>query len=53
MSHHQNVGKNYNLPIANKSFENVAKFKDMGTTVTNRCCIRKEIKSRLNLRNAS
>jgi hypothetical protein len=35
----QNAEENQNINIANKSSENVAKFKCFGTTVTNRICI--------------
>jgi len=52
VSHHQTVGQNHILLIANTFFENVAKFRYLGTTVTNQNCIHKEIKNRLNLGNA-
>jgi hypothetical protein len=47
MSHHQNAGKNQNMR-ANRSFDSVAKFKHLGTTVTNQNLIQEEIKRRLN-----
>jgi hypothetical protein len=52
VSRFQNIGQNHNPLITNKSFQNVAKFKDLGTTVTNKNSIHEEIKSRLNLGNA-
>jgi hypothetical protein len=44
ISHHQNAGQNNNLMTANKSSENVAKYKHL--------CIHEEIKSRLSMENA-
>jgi hypothetical protein len=52
VSHHQNVGQSHILFIANKSFENVVKFKHLGTTETNKNCIPEEVKRRLHSRNA-
>jgi hypothetical protein len=52
ISRHPNSGQNQNIRIANESFENVAKFKYMGTTLTNQNDIHDEIKSRLNFGNA-
>jgi hypothetical protein len=51
-SRHQNVGEDHILLFANKPFESVAKFKYLGTTVTNQNYIHEEIKSRLNSGNA-
>jgi hypothetical protein len=52
MSRHPNSGQNQNIRIANESFENVAKFKYLGTTLTGQNDIHDEIKNRLNSRNA-
>jgi hypothetical protein len=52
MSCHPNSGQNQNIRTANESFENVAKFKYLGTKLTNQKDIHDEIKSRLNSKNA-
>jgi hypothetical protein len=52
VSRHQNVGQSHNLQIANKSHENVEKFKSLRAAVTNKNYIHEEIKSRLNSGNA-
>jgi hypothetical protein len=52
MSRHQNPVQNQNIRTANASFEKVAKFKYMGTTLINQNDIHDEIKSRLNSGNA-
>jgi hypothetical protein len=53
MSRHPNSGQHQHIRIANESFENVAKFKYLGTTLTNQNDIHDEIKNRLNSGNAS
>jgi hypothetical protein len=47
MSSRQNSGQNQNIITANESFENVAKFKYLGTKLTNQNDIRDEIMSRV------
>jgi hypothetical protein len=46
------AGQKHGIKIANRSFEGVAKFKHLGTTLTDQNCMQEEIKSRLNSGNA-
>jgi hypothetical protein len=52
LSRHQNAGQNQNIKIAKRSFEIVAEFRYLGTTVTNQNLIQEQIKRRLNSGNA-
>jgi hypothetical protein len=45
LSHHQNVGQNRDIKIANRSFENVSQFKYLVTTVTNQNLIRRKLRA--------
>jgi hypothetical protein len=45
---HPHTGQKQNIRKANKQFENTAKFKYLGTTLTNQNDIHDEIKSKLN-----
>jgi hypothetical protein len=52
LSHHQNARQNHNVKIANRSIENVAQFKYLGTRITSQSFIQDTVKRRLNLGNA-
>jgi hypothetical protein len=52
ISRHSNTEQNQNIRTANESFEKVAKFKYLGTTLTNQNDIHDEIKGMLNSGNA-
>jgi hypothetical protein len=48
----QKAGQRQSIKLGNRSFESVAKFKYLGTTLTDQNCIHEKIKSRLNSGNA-
>jgi hypothetical protein len=48
----QKAGQKQSIKIGNRSFESVANFKYLGTTLIDKNCIHEEIKSRLNSGNA-
>jgi hypothetical protein len=52
MSCHQTAGQNHDIETANRSFENVAQLKYLGTRVTNQNLIQEEINRTLNSGNA-
>jgi hypothetical protein len=52
MSHYKKAEHKHSIKIANRSFEDVANFKYMGTTLTDQNCMLEDIKSRLNSENA-
>jgi hypothetical protein len=47
LSRQQNVGQNWDIKIANRSFKNVSQFKYLGMTVTNQNLIQEEIKKEI------
>jgi hypothetical protein len=52
LSRHQNVGRNRDIKIANRSFGNVSQFKYLAVTVINQNLMQEKIKKRLNSGNA-
>jgi hypothetical protein len=52
MSRGQKIGQKHIIKTANRSFEDVVKFKYLGKTLTDQNCLQEEINSRLNWRNA-
>jgi hypothetical protein len=43
LSRHQNAGQTHDINRANRSFENAAQFKYLGTTITNQTQIQEKI----------
>jgi hypothetical protein len=52
MSRSQKIGQKHSMKIVNRSFEVGAKFRYLGTTITDQNCMHKEIKSSINSWNA-
>jgi hypothetical protein len=49
ISRSQKIGQKHSINIANRSYEDMAKFRYLGTTLMDQNCMHEEIKSRLNL----
>jgi hypothetical protein len=52
MSRRQNARQNHNVKTVSRSFESLANWNCLGTTVTSQNCIHEEMESRLNSENA-
>jgi hypothetical protein len=52
LSHHQDAKRNHNIKTDNRSFENMAQFKYLGTRLTYQNLMQEEIKRKLNSGNA-
>jgi hypothetical protein len=52
LSRSQKTGQKHSIKITNRSFEDMAKFKYLGTTLTDQNCMHEENKSRRNSGNA-
>jgi hypothetical protein len=52
MSHYQKAGQKHSIKMACRSFQEVAKFKYLRTTLTDQNCMHEEINCRLNSGNA-
>jgi hypothetical protein len=50
--HYQKAGQKHIIKTAKRSFEDVARFKYLGTTLTDQNCMQREIKSKPNSGNA-
>jgi hypothetical protein len=53
MSRDQNTGRSQDMMIDNSSFERVEDFENLETILTNQNSVHEQIKSTLNLENAS
>jgi hypothetical protein len=53
LARHQNAGHNHDVMIVDRSFENVAQFKYLGTMVRHQNLIQEKIKRRINSCTAS
>jgi hypothetical protein len=52
LSRHQNAGQSREINVRHRPFENVARFKILGTTITNQNLTQEEIMGKLNSGNA-